>query len=225
MKTQLHSFKILIATTILLFSVLLVHGQRVASVTGNWSNTATWGGAAVPTSAETVTINGGITVTVDVGTAACASLTLNVSNNNSTATISFNNSSMLTISGNLVVGNTTGSNRHGAIDMTSGGTMKIGGAVTINDLGAFTGGTGTVEYTSANPTISAAFIYQNLAFSGSGTAGASGALTIQGNLTNTGGGTLNFGANNVILSGTTSANSIAGFTTTGTVSMTKTAGT
>ena len=59
----------------------------------------------------------------------------------------------------------------------------------------------------------------------SGTAGASAALTIQGNLSNTGGGTLNFGANNVTLSGTVSANSIAGFTTSGTVSMTKTAGT
>src|SRR5947207_13335463 len=101
--------------------------------------------------------------------------------------------------------------------------MKNGGTVTINDLGTFTGGTGTIEYTSTNPTINAGFIYQNLAFSGSGTAGTSGALTIQGNLTNTGGGTLNFGANNVILSGTTAANSIAGFTTTGTVSIKKTA--
>src|SRR5438034_595586 len=163
MKTQLHSFRALIATTTLLFSVLLVHSQRVASVTGNWSSTATWGGAAVPTSAETVTVDGGVTVTVDIGTAACTSLTLNISNNNSFAIISFNNSSVLTISGNLVVGNTTGSNRHGSIDMTNGGTMKIGGTVTINDLGTFTGGTGTIEYTSTNPTINAGFIYQNIA--------------------------------------------------------------
>jgi hypothetical protein len=109
--------------------------------------------------------------------------------------------------------------------MTSGGTWKIGGTITVNNVPTFTGGTGTVEYTSTNPTIYAGFVYQNLTFSGSGTAGASGALTIQGNLTNTGGGTLNFGANNVTLSGTTAANNIAGFTTTGTVSMTKTAGT
>ena len=58
-----------------------------------------------------------------------------------------------------------------------------------------------------------------------GTAGASAALTIQGDLSNTGGGTLNFGANNVTLNGNVSANSIAGFTTTGTVSMTKSGGT
>jgi hypothetical protein len=65
--------------------------------------------------------------------------------------------------------------------------------------------------------------YQNLTFSGTGTAGAGGAPTIRGNLSNTGGGTLNFGANNVTFSGATTGN-IAGFTTTGTVSMTKAAG-
>jgi hypothetical protein len=82
----------------------------------------------------------------------------------------------------------------------------------------------TVEYTNANPTILGGINWQNLKFSGTGTAGASAALTIQGDLTNTGGGTLNFGANNVTLSGTVAANSITGFTTTGTVSMTKTSG-
>jgi len=81
----------------------------------------------------------------------------------------------------------------------------------------------TIEYYNANPTINAAITYQNLAFSGTGTANASAALTVQGNLTNTGGGTLNFGANGVTLSGTVATQSIAGFTTTGTVSMTKTA--
>ena len=39
---------------------------RTASVTGNWNNTATWGGAAVPTSSDDITINAGITVTMNV---------------------------------------------------------------------------------------------------------------------------------------------------------------
>ncbi len=83
----------------------------------------------------------------------------------------------------------------------------------------------TIEYYNTTPTINGAITYQNLQFSGTGTAGASATLIVQGNLTNTGGGTLNFGANAVTLSGAVATNSIAGFTTTGLVSMTKTAGT
>jgi hypothetical protein len=225
MKTQLHSFKILITTTILLFSVSLVEAAPISSTAagGNWSATGTWVGGVVPGSGDDVTIVNTANVTVDISNAACATLNINSGSGSGTATLTFNNSSVLTVSGTITIG--AGGSRAGSIIMTNGGTWKIGGTVTINNLNTFTGGTGTLEYTSTNPAINAGFIYQNLAFSGSGTAGASGALTIQGNLTNTGGGTLNFGANNVILSGTTAANSIAGFTTTGTVSMTKTAGT
>lgn len=37
--------------------------NRVASVSGNWNSTATWGGAALPTNADNVRITGGVTVT------------------------------------------------------------------------------------------------------------------------------------------------------------------
>ncbi len=47
-----------------------------ASVTGNWSNTATWGGSGPPGAGDTVTINSGITVTVDA--AACTASVLAV---------------------------------------------------------------------------------------------------------------------------------------------------
>ena len=204
-----------------------VEAATITSTTtgGNWSSTTTWVGGAVPGSGDDVIIASsvaGTTVTVDVNNAACASLTINMATNNQTGIISFSNgTSILTVSGAIIIGGT--GNRHGTIDMTNGGTLKAGGTVTLNNGGVFTAGTGTVEYTSANPTI-ASLTYQNLTFSGTGTAGAGGALTIRGNLLNTGGGTLSFGANNVILSGTTSGN-IAGFTTTGIVSMTKTAGT
>ncbi|MDD4980574.1 MAG: autotransporter-associated beta strand repeat-containing protein, partial [Candidatus Omnitrophica bacterium] len=83
----------------------------------------------------------------------------------------------------------------------------------------------TIDYQNANPTIDASLTYQNLQFSGAGTADVNGTLTIQGDLTNTGGGTLDFGVNNVTLSGNVATNNIASFITTGTVSMTKTAGT
>ncbi len=75
--------------------------QRTASVSGNWSNTATWGGQAVPTSADAVTINSGITVTVDI-TANCASLSFL-----STATVNSN------------------------VNINSGITLNVVGAVTI----------------------------------------------------------------------------------------------
>lgn len=83
----------------------------------------------------------------------------------------------------------------------------------------------TVVYTHVSPTIDAALPYRNLTFSGTGTAGSSGNLTIQGNLANTAGGTLNLGTNDVTISGTGASQTIAGFTTTGTLNCTKTAGT
>lgn len=111
---------------------------------------------------------------------------------------------------------------------TSGTTIVPGATFTTNYTiaGAKTISAGsTFNYTNANPTIDDSITYQNLQFSGTSTAGTSGTLTIQGNLTNTGGGTLNFGTRDVTLSGTVVANNIAGFTTTGLVSKTKTAGT
>lgn len=69
---------------------------RTASVTGNWSNTATWGGQAVPTNADDVTINEAITVTVDQ-TAECLSLTFGpITSTNSVLTMSGTNTLAVT---------------------------------------------------------------------------------------------------------------------------------
>lgn len=43
-----------------------------ASVTGNWNNAATWGGAGIPVSGDSASINNGITVTVPSGYTAVA---------------------------------------------------------------------------------------------------------------------------------------------------------
>ena len=200
----------------------LVEAANISSTAagGNWSATTTWVGGVVPGNMDNVTIVGSSRVTVDVNNAACATLTVNSATDAQTGTLAFNNNSVLTVSGAVTIGGT--GTRRGSINMTNGGTLKIGGAVTLGN-NMFTAGTGTVEYTGANPTI-ARLVYQNLTFSGSGTAGAVTPLIIRGNLSNTGGGTLNFGASNVVLGGTTATNQIAGFTTTGTVSMTKTSG-
>lgn len=90
-------FKPLAITIMMLLAVTYVNGARTASVSGNWSNTATWGGSSVPTSADAVTINSGITVTVDVAGAQCSSVTFAAVNASSALTINGTNS--LTISG------------------------------------------------------------------------------------------------------------------------------
>ena len=220
MTTQLHSFKFFAATSMLLLVASFIQAADISSTAagGNWSATTTWVGGVVPDAADNVTIVGGSTVTVNVNDAACATLTVNNATPGQPGTLRFNNNSVLTVSGAVTIGGTaTG---RGVITMANGGTLTIGGLTRIAG-GVFTAGMGTVEYTSANPTILGT-VYQNLTFSGSGTAGSGGPITIRGNLSNTGGGTLNF-TNNVILSGMTSG-TIAGFTTTGNILFTKMTG-
>ncbi|OOG72245.1 S-layer family protein, partial [Flavobacterium sp. A45] len=97
---------------------------RTASVSGNWSNTATWGGAAVPTSVDDVIINNGITVTVNVNSAVCKSLNIS-----GTLTIGNNNTNRLvTVSGNVTVN--IGGIFNSAGD--GGNTLLISGNV-VND--------------------------------------------------------------------------------------------
>lgn len=45
-------------------------------MTGDWNQTATWGGSSVPVSGDTITINDGITVTVPAGYAAASNFIL-----------------------------------------------------------------------------------------------------------------------------------------------------
>ena len=270
MKIRQHCLKIFLTGIVLSFSILFsTAANRTASVSGNWSSTATWGGLSVPTAADIVYINPGITVTVNVA-AYCSTLTFNSVTTNSTINISGTNSltvtglvymprpsnnrsstiavgaGLLTAGSLTLAATTTGRNN---IISVSTGTVTINGTVTTGTTGCqfnftgagllkfgggFSGGpaaltpsTGTVEYTSATPVIQGfSGSYYNLTFSGSGatTGSGSGAITIQGNLSNTGGGTLNFSSRAVTFSGTASQD-IAGFTTTGIVSMTKTSGT
>src|ERR1051325_6793304 len=82
------------------------------------------------------------------------------------------------------------------------------------------------DMSGPNPTFDAGLTYQNLTFSGSGTAGTSGDLTVQGTLANTfPAATLNFGSSNVIISGAVANHNVSGFTTTGGLSYTATANT
>ena len=167
----------------LLFFLILGVGNvnaatRTASVSGNWNSTTTWGGSAVPTSADDVTINNGIAVTVNVAANCNTLTTLN------TGGITISGSNSLTVNGlinmarpssngtNFTIGIGSGSLTCGSLTMNatttsrnniisiSTGTITINGSVTTGTTGCqfIFSGAGTLEFKGSfvntnNPTI------------------------------------------------------------------------
>ena len=122
----------IIVLPLLLFSYSGYGAIRTASASGFWNNTATWGGAAVPTAADTVTINSPFTVTIDVAAPVAGSLSGN-------GTISCNTTAILTIGANNsnslflgIIQDGTGS-----ISLTKNGT----GILTLSGANAYSGAT------------------------------------------------------------------------------------
>lgn len=162
---------------------------RYSAANGNWSSTATWsttetgsGGASVPVAGDVVVVSGGNSVTIDVATAACASLQLgSTSPGNGAGTIVFNASTKLTVSGNVTLGGGS-SARTGTVTMTNGGILQCGGSFTAPNLGGFTEGTGTVEFNGTAQTVPSAISpFNNLTLSGSGSVTTTG-VTVNGTL-------------------------------------------
>ena len=170
--------------------------------TGNWTANTTWsltsGGVAVgagvyPVAGDAVFIEGGFTVTVDA-TSACTSIQFGHTGATASAgSLTFSNSSTLTVSGAVLVGNnvsgssgtitfTSGStliagslrlggttgNANGTITMTAGGTLSLGGAITLGSgTRTWTPGTGTVKFTATNTLPSTIFTtFNNLEING-----------------------------------------------------------
>lgn len=92
------------------------------SVTGNWADTATWGGSGPPVAGDQVTINTGITVTVPVSTTATCGASPTTAT--ATAELTINGTGQLVINGTL--------NVRGPLDVTSGGVVTINGGGTLN---------------------------------------------------------------------------------------------
>ncbi|PZF71293.1 T9SS type A sorting domain-containing protein [Taibaiella soli] len=183
--------------------------NRYSAGSGNWSSTSTWstsefggGGASVPVAGDVVLISGGNSVTVDVATAACGSIQLGSSIPSAgSGTLVFNTSTKLTVSGNITLGGGS-SSRTGTVTMTNGGLLQCGGSFTAPNLGAFTEGTGTVEFNGTAQTVPSAISpFNNLTLSGSGIKTTSsitvnGTLSLQG--TATVGNTVAYGSSAIL---------------------------
>lgn len=134
-----------------LFFIETAIAQRVASVSGNWNNTATWGGSAVPTGVQTVTINAGVTVTITANAVAGILIvngTLNVTGGNLTMA---NNGSVTNNSGGSIVFSSTnvinggGNGNNGVlIDINAGSSL------TTAHANGFNNATGSFQHNPGN---------------------------------------------------------------------------
>ena len=161
---------------------------RYSVATGNWNSTATWSatsggasGASVPVAGDAVIIEGADNVTVNVANAACTSVVLgSPTGGGGAGTLTFASGSQLTVSGTVTIGQSAV--RTGSIIMTSGGLLQCGSTVTVNNLGTFTAGTGTIEYNGAAQTVATGLgAYNNLTLRGSGAKTTTG-VTVNGTL-------------------------------------------
>jgi hypothetical protein len=167
----------LVAFLCFLFLVKSAEAQRTASASGSWTNTATWGGASVPTSADAVTINSGITVTVDAPGAQCASIAfVTAAANNG---LIMNSGTSLNVTGNITLPRpSTGFNTSVDVDA---GNLVVGGNIALAGTSG-SGGTRLTKITLSTGTISvtgnitSAGIESQVIFSGAGIVNVGGSF-------------------------------------------------
>ena len=142
-----------------------------AAANGNWNTSGTWSCGNVPTSSDSVVINSGVTVTMDVNSASVLGVTINGTLNTITSGTSY---SLTTTT--LTIGS-TGTLTANASTITLTGTT--GTLFTLTGGGTFTQGTSEVIVTSASGTptlLSAATTFHRLTINSTATvinAGAS----------------------------------------------------
>jgi MSHA biogenesis protein MshQ len=129
-------------------------------ITGNWGTTSTWSncGGVTPAAGDSVTIESGNTVTLNINSPAIGSLTINAGGE-----LSVTGTNTLTVSGNF----------------SNGGTFVGSGSGAVSIVGAFTNGG---NYTSGSGAASITGIFTN---SGNFTGGAGG-VSLAGNFINSG---------------------------------------
>ena len=181
---------------------------------GNWSAATTWTGGIVPGNGDAVTIIGGATVTVDVNTAACASLKLNSTGANKTAILQFINTGVgvLTVGGNVTLGGTSSGNfsTRNNLLMSNAGTLICNGfsLAAVAGSNTFTPGAGTVQLAATNILPATIFTAFNNLQIKAGTTTLARNLTINGTLTVASGAT--FATATAFTLGVTGATSVTG---------------
>ncbi len=163
---------------------------RTASVTGSWSDTLTWGGNAIPTSADDVVINSGITVTVDV-TAVANTVTYN--NTNSTINLGSNS---LTVTGAVAL-NTPSGNGTNTLNIGTGAlsAASVSASGASSKISVITGTTGTITTAGGITFGGAVTTNGQLTLSGAGSitlGGTTGTIGTGGTVSLGGSSTVNF---------------------------------
>jgi len=132
-----------------LLSTTIFSAPRIASVSGNWNNTNTWGGESVPSISDDVTINSGVTVFINFDNAVCQSLRIN-NNVEGTASVFFSDiSSKLLVNGVVTLsGNTI--NCNGTLSMANGGYLECNSISLGGGNAVFSPGTGTLQMNAVN---------------------------------------------------------------------------
>ncbi|MBC7865473.1 MAG: hypothetical protein IAF38_21035, partial [Bacteroidia bacterium] len=170
--------------TFFLFSLASLNAAiRTSLASGNWTTPGIWSGGAFPVAGDVVTVSAGHTITMNVNSGNCLSLTVN-GTLNWTAALTTNVSGGLTLNnGSSITGSTTGTLNAATFSVTAGGTANLGnvnlnvsGNTTVSGTLVFNNTGGTKTFT--NITVSSGGVWR-------ATAGET--ETVTGNFTMLGG--------------------------------------
>lgn len=177
MKKQIY-FKLnlrYLLTGILLFLAVghVFPATRTASVSGNWSNTATWGGLSVPGSGDNVVINSNKTVTVD-GNYTCATLNFTTGTAGA-AELNINSPNSLVVTGAVTIQRQGSGGKSNTINVNDGTfsctSLALNGMTGGARTSILTISTGTV---TVSGNITSGGTDSRIIFSGAGTLNAGG---------------------------------------------------
>ncbi|MFH6997707.1 T9SS sorting signal type C domain-containing protein [Flavobacterium sp. FlaQc-57] len=165
---------------------------RTASVSGLWSSTATWGGLSVPGAGDTVIINSGVIVTLNVNTPKLLSVTINSAGANNG--ITFNPGFLLDITGGLIMNASSTGTSNSTVAVGTGtlnaGSISIPGGTTTNRFCMVSASTGIINV-SGNVTFTGTAAQARLTLSGAAILNISGDFSSGGTFA-AGTGTVNF---------------------------------